>query len=476
MKYLLFITILLPFGCQNTSNINKPAKLSQKVATTIHGTISSSNYPNMVIENKGQQHTAKIQNGEFTLDLMLDEPGIYTLRYGRRSSQVFLNPGDKLSFSTTANQFSQVMNFEGDRAVENSFLTDKFNKDISARSLKVNTYKLEEQEFVDAVQKTRTENLQAFKTFAESNTLDPYFTFLIDTEIEYEWASDRLIYPRYHEFYAKKQNFVPSPVYFDFQRDLDLDDAAKMISPNFNSFISFYADIEAGKILEKEEQLKISDNGLALTKFKIINERFKNQEIKEYLMYNTLKTHIKYEGANGTPTLIETFDKSCSNLTYKNDIQKDYANWKSLETGNIAPTFAYSDIDGKLHDIANYKGKYIYVDVWATWCGPCKKELPHLEKLQEQYKDNDKILFTSVSIDKDKQAWERMVKDKNMQGLQLFAENEWRASIVKDYKISGIPRFLLIDDQGKIISANAPRPSSQRIKAQLAAMLEKDIR
>ena len=84
-----------------------------------------------------------------------------------------------------------------------------------------------------------------------------------------------------------------------------------------------------------------------------------------------------------------------------------------MEAGNVAPTFAYNDIEGTMHNTADYKGKYIYVDVWATWCGPCKKELPHLEALQEAYKDNDKILFTSVSIDKDKSAWERMVKDKD---------------------------------------------------------------
>jgi thiol-disulfide isomerase/thioredoxin len=472
MKYFLFLTILAISACQNSSTSSKPKKLANKLPATITGSITNPNYPNIIIENMGEQQSATIQNGQFTVNLMLDEPKIYNISYGRRTSQIFLNPGANVILSTSSDQFSQVMNFSGDLAVENAYLTEKFNKDRAAKSMKVKTYKLEEQEYISAVEDAKNKSLEGFYNFKKNNQLDPYFAFFIATEIEYDWAVDRLIYPRYHEFYAQKENFDVSPVYFDFQRNLKIDDPGNMISTNFSTYISYLTDIEAGKILENNEQLKATDNGLAKTKFEVIKQNFKDSEIKDFLFYNTLKTHIQYEGANGTPILLDDFNNSCTNQIYKNNIQKDYANWKGLETGNVAPTFAYNDIDGNLHDIADYKGKYIYVDVWATWCGPCKKELPHLEALQEEHKDNDKILFTSVSIDKDKGAWERMVKDKNMQGLQLFADGEWRASIVRDYKISGIPRFLLIDDQGKIVSANAPRPSSERIKSTLASLLQ----
>lgn len=472
MKYYLFLVLAFTFACQSTTTkSNKPEKLAQKVATIIHGRIANANAPNILVESMGEQHTARISNNEFSINLMMDEPRIYTIRYGRRTGQIYVKPGDKIDFTTSANQFAQVMKFTGDGAAENNYLTEKFNADRQAKSLKVKTYKLEEPEFIAQVEADRQQNKAAFETFCKDNEIDPFFKFIIDTEIEYEWANDRLIYPRYHAFYAQKEDFEASPVYFDFQRDLDMNDPGKMYSPNFNSFISNYTDVEAGKILEKDDQLKLAENGLALTKFNIIDEQFKDNEIKEFLMYNTLQTHIKYEGANGTAPLLATFDKVCQNNNLKRDIQNKYAVWRGLEAGNPAPMFAYTDIDGQLHNMEDYKGKYIYVDVWATWCGPCKKELPHLEALQEAYKDNDKILFTSVSIDRDKGAWERMVKNQEMKGLQLFAENEWRASIIKDYKINGIPRFLLIDDQGKIVSANAPRPSSDRIKAQLGALV-----
>lgn len=472
MKYQILALLFLLASCTGSDNQNKPKKLTQKIATTISGQISNPNYPNIILEAQGEKFNAGIQNGNFTFNLMLDEPRMYSISYGRRSGLIYVIPGDQLSLSTSANQFSQVMNFTGDRAVENQYLTEKADKDRKARSMKVKLYKMEEQEFIEATDKDKEAKMLTLENFKLQNEIDPFFAFLMKSEIEYEWANDRLIYPRYHGFYTQNENFQPSPVYYDFERAIDRNDPAKLWSPNFTSFISNYSDWQVTKLIEKDESFALKDNGRSLAKFNVIADAFTNEEIKEYLMYTTLKTHIKYEGANGTPELIKLFEERSANQNFKNDIQNDYAIWRGLESGNQAPTFAYADIDGQVHDMASYKGKYIYVDIWATWCGPCKREIPHLEALQEEYKDNDKILFTSVSIDKDKSAWERMVKDQNMKGLQLFAEGEWRSSIVRDYKISGIPRFLLIDDQGKIVSANAARPSSDRIKAQLASLLD----
>ena len=131
-----------------------------------------------------------------------------------------------------------------------------------------------------------------------------------------------------------------------------------------------------------------------------------------------------------------------------------------LAEGNDAPVFAYPNIAGDTIALNDFLGKYIYVDVWATWCGPCRRELPYLEKLQEEYIDKN-IVFLSVSIDEDQDAWEEMVTDKEMKGVQLIATGGWQAQICKDYVIRGIPRFLLIDMEGKIITGRAERPSGK---------------
>ena len=106
----------------------------------------------------------------------------------------------------------------------------------------------------------------------------------------------------------------------------------------------------------------------------------------------------------------------------------------------------------------------MYVDVWATWCGPCKAEIPSLKKVEAQYHGKN-IEFVSISVDalKDHDKWKAMVAEKELKGVQLFADNSWKSDFVEGYLIKGIPRFILIDTEGNIVNANAPRPSSEKL-------------
>ncbi|HKJ07217.1 MAG TPA: TlpA disulfide reductase family protein [Flavobacteriaceae bacterium] len=136
-----------------------------------------------------------------------------------------------------------------------------------------------------------------------------------------------------------------------------------------------------------------------------------------------------------------------------------------LGEGKPSPKFEnYENYNGGTTSLDDLKGKYVYVDVWATWCAPCKAEIPYLKELEEEYRDKN-IEFVSISVDKakDHETWKNMVAEKELKGVQLFAENDWNSQFVKDYKINGIPRFILIDPDGNIITPDAPRPSSEKL-------------
>ena len=122
-------------------------------------------------------------------------------------------------------------------------------------------------------------------------------------------------------------------------------------------------------------------------------------------------------------------------------------------------SFSYPDINGKTVSLADLKGKYIYIDVWATWCGPCRGELPALKELEEKYAGKD-IHFVSLSCDKNKKAWENMVTKDQLKGIQLHMGTD--RTFMDAYLINGIPRFILLDRDGKIISANMTRPSDPK--------------
>ncbi len=150
--------------------------------------------------------------------------------------------------------------------------------------------------------------------------------------------------------------------------------------------------------------------------------------------------------------------------SYKGYFGEKIALKKEFPMGATSPTFDYENYKGGKTSLKDLNGKYVYVDVWATWCGPCKAEIPSLKKVEKQFHDK-KIEFVSISIDqqKDYDIWKKMVAEKELGGIQLFADNDWNSEFVKNYKINGIPRFILIDPNGNVVNPDAPRPSDPKL-------------
>lgn len=152
-----------------------------------------------------------------------------------------------------------------------------------------------------------------------------------------------------------------------------------------------------------------------------------------------------------------------------------------LEKGKIAPEFNnYVDYKGGKKSLKDFRGNYIYIDVWATWCKPCIAQIPFLKQLEKEYKGKN-LKIVSISTDEERRSggswekakdkWMKMVKEKDLGGTQLWAGND-EQRLAQDYLINGIPRFILIDPDGKIVDANAPRPFDPKIKEYFNTLLK----
>ena len=119
--------------------------------------------------------------------------------------------------------------------------------------------------------------------------------------------------------------------------------------------------------------------------------------------------------------------------------------------------------DGSTCKLSSLYGKLTYIDMWATWCGPCCKEIPHLEKVVEKYKGNDKIQFLSLSIDANKQAWLNKLKKDNPAWPQYLVPEEDANKLMSEMGINGIPRFIMLDEKGNVIFPDAKRPSDPEL-------------
>lgn len=202
---------------------------------------------------------------------------------------------------------------------------------------------------------------------------------------------------------------------------------------------------------------------------KIIKDLFKASRYRSrllaYNLYYRVNDYTEYPmQLAGVNDFIADFRKENFIADLVPDIEKAYllqlASIGTLAKGAVAPAFKLPDTKGKLVSLSDFKGKVVYLDMWATWCGPCLKEIPYLKLLKEKFKNKDVEMIT-ISIDTKVDAWLAKVAAMKMEGIQLIdSHGSENSKIAKDYKIYGVPHFVLIDKNGRIASAFAPRPSS----------------
>ncbi|MEM6377205.1 MAG: TlpA disulfide reductase family protein [Bacteroidota bacterium] len=107
-----------------------------------------------------------------------------------------------------------------------------------------------------------------------------------------------------------------------------------------------------------------------------------------------------------------------------------------------------------------FSGKYVYIDLWASWCAPCRSEMPFTKKIRDKYQDQG-LEVVSISLDKEAALprWKAMIEKLEMDWHNWHLKYDFGSSLAQDLNIKGIPRYILLDPEGKIINDNAPRPS-----------------
>ena len=242
----------------------------------------------------------------------------------------------------------------------------------------------------------------------------------------------------------------------DFCAAVDLDNAA-----DFNDYPEYQTlvhNIFKLRIYSYKVQYEFDDPwGKILANFKTI----KSENIKQALAPLLIEGVSPTSAATTNEELIALIPQIIKNTELLQEFNQRINLVNKLKSGQPFPPFeGVVDMNDKpiSFEQLNLKGKMLFIDIWATYCPDCRKELPALETLQQTYKGKP-ITFISISVDRDKEAWKTMVKEKKLSGIHLYASPETKELFKKLYDLRSIPRYMLVDKEGNIISINAPMPS-----------------
>lgn len=445
MKELLLLIMLF----------SSTALFAQK-KVVINGTVSGDKCKVVTLyyieDGKEKQYavTNIAADGSFAFSLNVTQEAFYMLDINKRSHTIYLKPSDVVNVSMSDNGKALVLTGKNSRENIELYKWEEASKNIRNKSVyflgNYSTYK----DFFPDFEKCNNEFDALYQRI---NSGDKKFDELLRQKMKYDrgyYAMSYLYTPRnIHPTVEQRPPFYSSIISKDkFNSDIvmSLPYGAKMIS-----MFSLYVAIE-NKIGGFSEDV-ISYFGNDRLKGELV---IANCNVKDYASYEIFKA--KFEKYLVTPSQKARFE----------EIAAKVANDKA---GEKASDFTYPDLNDKMVSLSDFKGKVVLVDVWATWCGPCKKQIPALIQLEKDFHGSNDIVFMSVSVDesKDKQKWLDMIKEMGLGGVQLFASG-W-SKITKDYKITGIPRFMLFDKKGNIYSINAPRPSAPELKEMINKLL-----
>ncbi|AUP80605.1 TlpA family protein disulfide reductase [Flavivirga eckloniae] len=400
------------------------------------------------------------KDGSFKDTISLESGHFMFSDAGKNQMKIYLENGNDVHITYDAKDFRKTLAFSGTGAPVNNYILarnsiKKQQEDAIKTDSIVVLYQLEESAFKASLLKLEEACLQELLA---TKGISEVYKEQEKRNINYENLFMIDQYEKMNKFMGNP-DFKVSEGFTDELKTVDYENKEDfMFSESYKNLVQMYHYEKAKGISESES---IPQDIANLKEIATIQNEF----IKNSLLYESATYYMDY--SKDLQGFYDAFMSGSTNEKHKSEITKNYEILKSVAAGSPSPKFVdYENFVGGTSSLDDFKGKYVFIDVWATWCGPCIAEFPYIDKIEKEYHGKN-IQFITLSVDtqKNRKKWYDFVKEKNLDGIQLLADNAFESKFVKDYNITGIPRFLLIDPKGNIVTNNAPRPSNPELKA-----------
>jgi thiol-disulfide isomerase/thioredoxin len=400
-----------------------------------------------------------VRNGKF--HAVIPQPldaGVYTLRAGRQQTQVFMSTNDSTYIDWEVKEKRSEVKATGTRVAENAYLRQV--EPYRSWALTENAYQYDPKEYASRMlsewKKVRS-NISKFKTVDNIRPADDFL------QVQEKLVAMRFLnladnfYPRVHAVYYPNETLTWPASLAELRKVVSLEDTSLITYSDYRAYVTDHFRNKS----HKNDSLF----------FYYLDTEIKDPRVKDFLMYEAMQGNLtRIKDSARRDHLLHTVLPTFSNARLKNNLSQAALRVSNMQRGRKAYNFTAEALNGRQLQLANLAGRYIVVDVWATWCAPCKKENPVFDELAERY-TSEGLAFVSVSVDEDVNQWRMQAANRGKKVLQLrLAGGDEEFS--RRYALGTIPRFMLIDPKGNIVDADMPRPSDPEFEA----MLEKEIR
>lgn len=431
--------------------------------TILAGKITNPNSDTILIVDNYRQPIKTVQlEPDHSFRTTLEHvDGYYHFTDGVESAQIYLKPGYDLHFTLNTEQFDETLTFSGRGAPINNYLIKKYLLEEGIGNLSSMSYfvKLDEKPFLNLQDSLLKLNLNLL----ESMKLDKDFAFIQKKTLQFHTMLNLSEFESLKQYFTRNDSFRVSENYPDPFKNFDINDEVLFKVPNYGHIGAAYLNYRL-----KNSPYLGKDRDHYCTFLNTLIDVVKLPRGRQAIAYPLFSQMLLY-----TSNLDSTYSlllKTIHDEDKTRQVTARYKKLKSLSPGAPSPSFTFKDSSGNEVSLEDLKGKVVYIDIWATWCGPCIMEIPHLLKLEEKYKDKN-ITFVSICMNDAKNRWTNYLRKNEMSGIQLYAEMEDK-KFFEDYAVNGIPHFILLDQQGNIVDAHADRPSMESLPKKINEVLK----
>ncbi|MFZ9045773.1 MAG: TlpA family protein disulfide reductase [Cyclobacteriaceae bacterium] len=401
--------------------------------------------------------------GAFTLNIAFDSSEYVTFIHGAERSSLYLMPNSDLKLELDAEMFDESLSLTGNQAEPSQFLLSKFLLEESFpdfRARRSSDAPMELIALLDSMSDAKIKLLSELKI----KLPETFYNEQIES-IKYERIYNNSGLVSFYQYNAP-DSMPQDLAFYAYQQEIDFNREDLLTTPYYKRVL----ESEISRPFTADLDWNNTDDRVAY--FTGLAEAAQTKISNEKVLASIIKSHIDLYKSYIEISVVEELLGNFEHLYGAEELaatKEVLAQIKALSPGAQVPDFNFETLEGENFQLSSLKGKLVYIDLWATWCGPCIAEQPSMEILVEKFQ-NSPVAFLAVSIDNTKEPWIKMVNDRKLAGTHVYAENNWQSDIMRHFVVEGIPKYILLDEEGKIIIQDAPRPSGN-----IAELIESEL-